>query len=200
MVNLEKAILAVQSGGVVLLPTDTVLGLAARPSDAQAVARLYHLKARPAARQMPVMIADRAQVEGLGLCRTPILDRLLASNLLPGALTLAARIDPARAPDWLRSRREVAFRLPDDPFLRDVLRATGPLYVTSANHHGAPTPLTTEDAAAQLTAPPDFVVPGRGASDLPSTLVNCAGTRAVIEREGAISRAAIAQIVELADG
>ena len=82
-------------------------------------------------------------------------------------------------------------RIPDHDFLRALLERTGVLVVTSANPHGAPTPRTAQDVAAGLGPAVDLVVDGGPLQDVPSTLVNVRGPEAVVEREGAISRAEI---------
>ena len=76
-----------------------------------------------------------------------------------------------------------------------VLRETGVLLVTSANPHGAPTPLTAQGVADSLGADVGVVVDDGTLSDVPSTLVNVRAGEAVVEREGAISRAEVAAAV-----
>lgn len=182
-------------GGVVLLPTDTVLGLAAQPQVTQAVVKLYQLKRRPIERRLPVMVAAASQLDTLGVDVTPAAARLLASRFVPGPLTIALGFSGAK-PDWLAGREEVAVRIPADEFLRAVLAITGPLFVTSANAHGAPTPLDTADALEQLDGSPDLVVAGRAGSTVPSTLVNCHLERPIIERAGAVPIDAIEALLQ----
>lgn len=178
-------------GGVAVLPTDTVYGLAASPLSDDAVARLFALKDRPRTRNLPVMVAARAQLADLGAELTDAAERLLASALMPGALTLALGIAADAAPPWLAGREEVAVRIPDHPLMLDVLRLTGPLLVTSANAHGLATPESLDDVLTQLHGAPDIAVDGGVLSAVPSTLVNCRRTPPVIERVGAIPEAAI---------
>ncbi|MDX2234295.1 MAG: L-threonylcarbamoyladenylate synthase [Hyphomonadaceae bacterium] len=184
-----------KAGGVAVLPTDTVYGLAAAPDHPQAVARIFALKRRPHTRNLPVMAADADQIADLGVTISPAAARLLASAFVPGALTIAFAVDAARAPAWLAGRTEVAVRIPDHAFMRAVLRATGPLLVTSANAHGLATPESLADVLAQLDGAPDFAFDGGVLSNTPSTLVNCAVDPPVIEREGAIPAAAIGAVL-----
>jgi L-threonylcarbamoyladenylate synthase len=116
----------------------------------------------------------------------------LAGRWWPGPLTLAFGFDAGSPrPDWLVGRDEVAVRIPDHDFLRGLLRATGVLLVTSANPHGAPTALVAGDASASLGDSVDLIVDGGELTEVPSTLVNVRGERAVVEREGVIARAEI---------
>jgi L-threonylcarbamoyladenylate synthase len=174
------------AGGVALVPTDTVYGLAAVPSLPAAVARIFELKARPVTRNLPVMVSDIERVADLGVFLSKSAQRIFASPLVPGALTIAIGFGESKRPDWLSGREEVAIRIPNDDFLREVLRTTGPLVVTSANSHGATTPERIDDILKQLHGSPDIVVDRGILSGTPSTLINCRKDPAVIERAGSI--------------
>ncbi|TNE68316.1 MAG: threonylcarbamoyl-AMP synthase [Rhodobacteraceae bacterium] len=182
-------------GGVVLLPTDTVLGLAASPAFPEAVDKIYTLKQRPRQKNLPIMVADADQIFELGADVSFEAAKLLASPYVPGALTLILPVDAQRAPTWLDGRSEIAVRIPDNDLLLNALRLAGPLMVTSANRSGAETPATTDDALAQLHGAPDLTVPGKGAAPAPSTIVNCTVTPVEIERHGVVSPAEIAEIL-----
>ncbi|MGA2472886.1 MAG: L-threonylcarbamoyladenylate synthase, partial [Acidimicrobiales bacterium] len=179
-------------GGVIVVPTDTVYGLAARPTDADAVQAVFRAKGRPEGMQLPVLAASLEQVRALGVDVTPAA-LALARWWWPGPLTMAFGFEArSERPAWLAGRDEVAVRIPDHDFLRALLARTGVLVVTSANPHGAPTPRTALDVAASLGPSVDLVVDGGRLHDVPSTLVNVSGTEPVVEREGAISRAEVA--------
>ncbi len=180
-----------RSGGVAVVPTDTVYGLAARPGDADAVRAVFRAKRRPEGLHLPVLAASVAQVRALGVTFSPAAE-VLAARWWPGPLTLAFGFDPGlERPGWLSGREEVAVRIPDHDFLRTLLERTGALVVSSANPHGAPTPRTAQDAATGLGPAVDLVVDGGPLQDVPSTLVNVRGPEAVVERVGAIARAEI---------
>jgi L-threonylcarbamoyladenylate synthase len=177
-----------REGGVIVVPTDTVYGLAARPDDETAVAAVYRAKGRPEGMHLPVLAASLDQVRALGVEFGDTAARL-AALWWPGPLTLAFGFAGGRErPTWLAGREELAVRIPDHEFLRSLLTWTGVLVVTSANHHGDPTPCTAGDAAAALGASVDLIVDGGRLAEVPSTLVNVRGTEPVVEREGAISR------------
>jgi len=183
---------ALEAGGVVVVPTDTVYGLAARPDRAEAVRAVYRAKGRPEGMPLPILAADEVQVRALGVAFTPAA-AVLARRWWPGPLTLAFGFDDAAArPTWLAGRDEVAVRVPDHDFLRALLGRTGVLAVTSANRHGTPTPHTAHEVAAGLGTSVAVVVDGGRLRDVPSTLVNVRGPHPVVEREGAIPAAAVA--------
>ena len=179
-----------EGGGIVLLPTDTVYGLAVHPAVPAAVERLFALKRRARSRQLPVMVHGEDGLAALGLRVGAAAQRVLRSPLVPGALTLVLGFAD-RPPAWLAGREEVAIRIPDDARLLAVLRRTGPLFVTSANTHGAATPESLADALAQLDGAPDLAIDGGIIGTVPSTLLNCRRDPPVVEREGAVATATL---------
>lgn len=187
------------AGGVLLLATDTVLGLVALPSDKNAVDKIYALKQRPVEKNLPIMVASADQIEGLGGELTPSARACLNSAHMPGPLTIAIGVTPNTSPSWLSGRTECAVRIPDDAFLLSLLKDLGPLMVTSANLSGQDTPQTTKQAMAQLNGTPNYVVHGTAKSQVPSTLVNCRVSPAKIERIGAVSETQIKAVLERAD-
>ena len=190
------AVAVLSSGGVAVLPTDTVYGLAASPMQPNAVHEIFVAKGRPEGMHLPVLAASVAQVGALGVDITPAA-AILAEVWWPGPLTLAfGFVDGSARPSWLASRQEVAVRIPDHDFLRGIIHETGVLLVTSANRHGEPTALTAADATGSLQADVGLVVDGGTLTNVPSTLVNVRGADPVVEREGAVSRAAIAAALE----
>jgi L-threonylcarbamoyladenylate synthase len=183
------------AGGIVLMPTDTVYGLAVHPTFPESVDRLFALKRRSRSRQLPVMIAAEDELPALGVRLTDPARRVLRSPLVPGALTFVLGFAEGPVPPWLAGREEVAIRIPDDSRLLAVLRRTGPLFVTSANTHGAATPESLGDALAQLDGAPDLAIDGGTLNTVPSTLLNCRRDPPVVEREGAIAAADLLELL-----
>ena len=175
-----------ENGGVVLLPTDTVYGLAVSPKFDQSIDRLFALKRRPRNVNLPIMVASESELEPLGFEVSESARRLLRSPLIPGSLTLAMGFSSEYRPDWLAGREEAAVRIPNDERLLSVLRKTGPLLVTSANAHSAETPDNVADILAQLDGAPDLWVDGGTLRTTASTLVNCRVDPPRIERLGVV--------------
>lgn len=199
MSTFEDAKSTLLAGGVVLLATDTVLGLVALPSHADAVDKVFDLKKRPGTKNLPIMIANAGQLVALGGKLTPSATALLSSRFMPGPLTIVLELDINAAPSWLAGRPECAIRIPNDDFLLSLLESLGPLLVTSANLSGQDTPLTTRLAMTQLNGAPDYVIHGTAKSDTPSSLVNCRVHPAKIERIGAVSSVDLQAILESSD-
>jgi tRNA threonylcarbamoyl adenosine modification protein (Sua5/YciO/YrdC/YwlC family) len=190
----DEAVAALRAGLVVLLPTDTVYGLAVDPSQPGATDRLFRLKARPIDAPLPVLAADAEQVFELAE-DVPVAARLLAQRLWPGGLTLvlARRLGldlDLGGPD----DATIGVRVPDDDLVRGLAREVGPLATTSANRHGLPTPATADDVLTQLGdggATVAVVLDGGPRSGLASTVVRCDEGKVTIIREGRVPAATI---------
>ena len=185
-IEIEKIVECLANGGVVLIPTDTVYGLAVSPNFDESISRLFALKRRPRNVNLPIMVASDAELELLGFEVSKAARRLLRSPLIPGSLTLAMGFSSDYRPSWLAGRDEAAVRIPNDERLLSVLRKTGPLLVTSANAHSAGTPDNVVEILAQLDGAPDLAIDGGTLRTTASTLVNCRVDPPAIERIGVV--------------
>jgi L-threonylcarbamoyladenylate synthase len=188
---LDATAAALGAGGVVVIPTDTVYGLAALPSHEVAVRAIYLAKGRPEGMHLPVLVASLAQARRLGVELTGAAEAL-ADRWWPGPLTMVLGFSPrSDRPSWLAGRDEVAVRVPRHPFLLALLELVGALVVTSANPHGATTPATAGAVADLLGKRVDLVIDGGALDGDPSTLVNVRHGHYGIEREGSLPAAVI---------
>ena len=172
-----------RAGGVVLLPTDTVYGVAAAPDRADALARIVAAKGRDPSKPCQLLAASAAAVEAAGLPLPPAA-AALARAFWPGALTLV--IDrPGGGTEGPR--------VPAHETARALCEAAGGLLrCTSANHSGEAPALTADEAAAALPEADALVDAGPAPGGVASTVARIApdGTLAVL-REGALPRAAL---------
>lgn len=187
----DEIVKCLTEGGVVLLPTDTVYGLAVSPKFDESIDRLFALKRRPRNVNLPIMVASDAELESLGFDISESARRLLRSPLIPGSLTLALGFRSDYRPAWLAGRDEAAIRIPNDERLLAVLRKAGPLLVTSANAHSADTPDNVQDILAQLDGAPNLAIDGGTLKTTASTLVNCRIDPPKIERLGVVPEAEV---------
>lgn len=191
MSEIVEIVECLRNGGVVLLPTDTVYGLAVSPDFDESIDRLFALKRRPRNVNLPIMVASDADLEPLGFEISESARRLLQSPLIPGSLTLAMGFRSDYRPAWLEGRDEAAVRIPNDERLLAVLREAGPLLVTSANAHSAGTPDNISEILTQLDGAPDMSIDGGILKTTASTLVNCRVDPPVIERVGVVPESEI---------
>ncbi|WP_125609923.1 L-threonylcarbamoyladenylate synthase [Specibacter cremeus] len=201
LAHAQRAIAAKQ---VIVMPTDTVYGIAADAFSAQAVATLLAAKGRGRNMPPPVLMPRRQTMEGLA---TEIGEdaRKLAEKFWPGGLTLIFHAQPSLTWDLGDTHGTVALRVPDDELALDLLTLTGPLAVSSANRTGQPAAQSASEARAQLAESVEVYLEGgfrplQGTSAVPSTIVDATGLRLRIVREGAISLEQIREVVPSALG
>lgn len=143
----QRAAQALASGALVILPTETVYGLAADAADPRAVAALFEAKGRPQFNPLIAHVADLAM--GETIARFDDRARALAKAFWPGPLTLVLPVaDTAAVCDLARAGLDsVAVRAPAHPVAHAVIAALGrPVVAPSANRSGRPSPTTFSDA------------------------------------------------------
>ncbi|MGY1915649.1 L-threonylcarbamoyladenylate synthase [Blastococcus sp. SYSU DS0973] len=193
--GLHAAAEAITRGELVLLPTDTVYGVAADAFSPAAVARLLAAKNRGRAMPVPVLIGEASTLAGLVLQMPEVATRL-AQKFWPGGLTLVLEHAPSLAWDLGDAEGTVAVRLPGDELTRDLLRRTGPLAVSSANRSGRPAATSAQQADMQLGAHAAVVLDdGPRTSSAASTIVDCTGPAPRVLRVGAIPVERLREVV-----
>ena len=177
---------ALRRGDLVVLPTDTVYGIAADAFTPAAVDALLTAKGRGREMPVPVLVASRDMLGGVATL--PAHGAELVEAFWPGALTLVVRHTPALVWDLGDTRGTVAVRMPRHPVALELTRDTGPLGVSSANRSGAPPATTIADAAAQLGDDVSvYLDDGPAAAPVPSTIVDLTGPTPRVLRLGAVS-------------
>ncbi len=192
---LQAAVRAISRGRLVVMPTDTVYGLAADAFEPDAVARLLEAKGRGREMPPPVLISAVATVDALAI-GLPEYARALIEEFWPGPLTIVARQQSSLKWDLGETRGTVAVRMPDHELALDILERTGPLAVSSANTTGRPPATTAEEALEMLGESVGVVVDGGPTPGVvPSTIVAVTGTRPKVLREGALTRERLDEVL-----
>lgn len=182
--GVDRVKAALEAGGVVGIPTDTVYGLAVLPDQPGAVDRLFELKSRPDSIAVAVLVTDLAQAAQV-LQMTPGI-RGLAERFWPGALTIVGHRHPGVDYALGGDEASIGVRCPDAPYVRELCRRVGPLAVTSANRHGSP-PLTEVSQLRASFGPQLLLVDGGTCNGAPSTVIDVRGSEVRCLREGAIA-------------
>ncbi len=192
-----EAAAALSRGDLVLLPTETVYGLAADAGNAEAVARIFAAKGRP---RFNPLIAHVDSVEAASRVgrMTPIAEAL-AARFWPGPLTLVlAALPDGPVCDLARAGLDsVAVRVPGHPLARAVIGAFGgPVVAPSANRSGRPSPTTFADAVEETGTATAVALDGGDCEvGLESTVVSLLGDRPRLLRPGSVTRAEIEGVV-----
>ncbi len=187
--HIDAALAVLRVGGVVVIPTDTVYGVAVLPGNERAARRLFRAKRREPESGLPVLIADESDLARVAAA-TPIAARRMARVFWPGPLTLVLRRAPAFRGGVADGDETVAVRIPAHEPLRALLRAAGgALLVAGANPTGRPAVCSAAEAARQVGRAVDLILDG---GDCPegaiSSIVDCSRARPRLLRQGTISR------------
>lgn len=193
---IEAASLAVQRGELVVLPTDTVYGVAADAFDPDAVAALLDAKGRGREMPPPVLVSAASTIDAIAV-KVPAYARRLIEEFWPGPLTLVCHQQSSLQWDLGDTRGTVAVRMPDHEIAREILERTGPLAVSSANETGLAA-ATDADGAERMLG--DLVAVVVDAGESPggeaSTIVDVTGPRGRILRRGALSLEALNEALD----
>lgn len=183
---LGEAAATLRRGELVVLPTDTVYGLAADAFSQTGTRRVFRVKDRDRSLPLPVLVHTPKQLSGL-VTTVPEPAESLMAAYWPGALTVVVPADPNLVWDLGDNEGTVAVRMPFDPVALDVIRAIGPTAVTSANRSGQPAATTAAGAAEQLGDDVAVYLDGGERTALePSTIVDLTRAEPHVLREGAL--------------
>ncbi len=196
---IDRIVTALEDGGTVVFPTDTVYAIAALPVHAEAVSRIFDLKRRPPGMHLTAFVSDMTQVPLVSTDRRAG-PRALMDRFWPGQVTLVLpRATPLVA--YLGADDgTVGVRCPDHALARAVAATTGPVATTSANVHGSPTPSGATEVLAQLPAVDLVVDGGRSLSGTPSTVLDVTTVVPRLLRDGAVEADRLMAAWEAATG
>lgn len=183
----------------VVLPTDTVYGIAADAFSPQAVTMLLVSKGRGRSMPPPVLIPRLNALDGLATDVFPEA-RQLAEAFWPGGLTLILHAQPSLDWDLGDTKGTVALRIPADEVAQELLTLTGPLAVSSANRTGQAPAQTAFEARSQLAESVEVYLEGgfrpvEGTDAMPSTIVDATSLPLRVVREGAVSLERLREVV-----
>jgi L-threonylcarbamoyladenylate synthase len=192
---ISTAARAVSAGSVVVLPTDTLYGIGADAFNPSAVAGVLAAKGRGRDLPVPVLVGSWSTIDGLVSWVPPTL-RALVEAFWPGGLTIVVEHAPSLAWDLGDVHGTVAIRMPLHPIALDLLAVTGPMAVSSANVTGQPPALTAQQAYEQLgESVAVYLDGGEVPVGRPSSIIDLTGEVPLLLREGAISLAALREVV-----
>jgi len=185
--GITAAAAAVAQGDLVVLPTDTVYGIGADAFSAEAVARLLMAKGRGRDMPVPVLIGSVRTLDGIATA-IPDVARDLVAAFWPGPLTVICHQQPTLMWDLGETRGTVAVRMPLHAVALELLRATGPLAVSSANLSGQDPATTAAEAEEQLGDWVEVYLDGGATSDArPSSIIDVTSGHPRLLRVGAVS-------------
>ncbi len=145
--NFDSAARSLNAGQLVVLPTDTIYGIAASARQPAAVERLYAVRQRETTKPCIVLLAERSGLREFGITLNLPMRRQL-DECWPGPTSIVLPCPAAKFKYLHRGTGTLAFRVPDYPALQDLLWQTGPVLAPSANLPGRPPATTIAEARA----------------------------------------------------
>ncbi|MCU1559668.1 MAG: threonylcarbamoyl-AMP synthase [Mycetocola sp.] len=199
LAGMRLARAAVRKGDLVVIPTDTVYGVAADAFSPAAVQKLLDAKGRTRQSPPPVLVPGIATLEALA-AEIPEAVRNLVDAFWPGGLTIVLPAQPSLAWDLGDTEGTVAVRMPDNRIALELLEETGPLAVSSANRTGMPAATTAQEAMDMLGESVEVYLDGGESESTASTIVDATalvapGGKVTILREGAITRSQLREVL-----
>jgi L-threonylcarbamoyladenylate synthase len=192
-----RAAKVLDADGTIIVPTDTVYGVAARIDRPAALLRLFDLKGRDHANPLAVLVADASQARSLVDASRldervrPAVDALMDAAW-PGALTLVLpRSAVAQAYDLGGDPATIGVRCPSSTVVRSIAGRVGPLVTTRANRRGDPTPTTASAAANSLAGSVGLVIDAGPCTDIPSTVLDATAVPFRVLRVGPVDVAGL---------
>lgn len=178
----------IKKGGIVAFPTETVYGLGANVFDADAVAKIFAAKLRPADNPLIAHVANLAQIAELTV-EIPQIAQKLIDQFFPGPLTVVLKRSDAVPPIATAGLDTIGVRMPRHTLAREFLAACGtPVVAPSANISGRPSPTTWQAVIEDLDGRIDCILQGEATEiGLESTVVDCSAQPPVLLRQGSVS-------------
>jgi L-threonylcarbamoyladenylate synthase len=186
--DIKKAIKILNSGGIIIYPTDTAFGIGCRIDSENAVRRLFEIRRRPEKMAMPILVdsinmAMEYYKKGVS---SEIINMM--KDYWPGALTIVYFCKSDKIPPLVRGFGDtIGIRMPDHDIPLSIINETHvPLLGSSANFHDNRTPFNTGDLDKELIKLVDFVIEGESKQKKASTVVECTTIPWKILRQGSI--------------
>ncbi|HFU3722858.1 TPA: L-threonylcarbamoyladenylate synthase [Streptococcus suis] len=175
------------SGGAVVLPTETVYGLFAQALNEEAVNSVYQLKQRPRDKAMNLNVSNLNDINFFSQ-NIPFFLEKLYNRFMPGPLTIILKAND-NVPFWVNSGLDtVGFRVPNHVKTLQLISETGPLIGPSANISGNESGKKFSDIQAQFSVDLPGIEDDQALTGIDSTILDLSGQKALILRQGAISR------------
>lgn len=202
LAGMRAARQAIGRGELVVMPTDTVYGIAADAFSARAVQGLLHAKGRGRQSPPPVLVPGATTLRALVAEVPPAVEELV-ERFWPGGLTIVLPSQPSLSWDLGETRGTVAVRMPDHRIALELLAETGPLAVSSANLTGKPAATSIGEAEAMLgRSVAAYLDDGYSRTGIASTIVDATALvtggeegRVRVLREGAVPLAALREVL-----
>jgi len=180
-----SAIATLNNGGILAVPTETVYGLAVRLDNEPAILKLLTLKDRPvdSGKILTIMVPSVKDIPDFAQVNRHQMN--FARHYFPGELTVILKKNPNFKHVYYDNFDTIGIRIPAHEYMLDLLRATGPLLVTSANPRGEVPCMHSHEVEARIKSI-DGIIRGHAGGSLPSTIVDLSEPEPRLVRAGGL--------------
>lgn len=185
--NLIKEVAGViKNGGIAVLPTDTIYGIVGLASDKTAVERIYKLRRRTSSKPMIILASSVEQIAELGV-KVTLKQKAIFKKLWPNPVSIVIDCPSQKLHYLHRGKKSLAFRIPNNEFLLNLLKITGPIVAPSANFEGGSPAKNIDQAKKYFTDSVPLYVDTGQLDYPPSTVVKLEKNKLILLRQGATS-------------
>lgn len=173
-----------KDGGIAVIPTDTIYGIVGSALNPQIVEKIYQLRKRALDKPMIILISSIDDLNKFDI-RLTLKQKEFLENNWPNPLSVILEVTGDKFKYLHRGKNSLAFRMPKDKKLLDILKQTGPLVAPSANLQGGKPAENIDEAKKYFGDKVDLYVDGGNLTAKASTLINLADNKIKLLREGA---------------
>ena len=184
----EKAVSILNSGGIIIFPTDTAFGIGCRIDNTMAIQKLFKLRKRPQNQATPVLVSSINMASDYLLKITKDVKERLMLKYWPGALTIVLQSRTDKVPELVRGYgTTIGVRMPNNRTILEIIKRVGvPILGPSANFHGEQTPYSFNELDTKLVQCVDMVIDGECSLKNVSTVIDCSKHPWQILRQGVV--------------
>ncbi len=192
---IETAVDKLSNGGVIAVPTETVMGLAVSYDNKEAYEKLNVIKRRQEDKPYTLMLADPEDI--FEYAEMSVDSIKIANAYMPGPVTLLLKVKD-NVPSWVtHGTSTIGVRVPQTEITRDIIRELGkPLLVPSANKANEKPAMDSDEVKEIFQDELDYIVPGKAQGGCPSTIIDLTGVEYKIVREGPITKLDIDKVLK----
>lgn len=181
---LEKIADAIKNGAIGIIPTDTIYGIAGSAKIPETVEKIYRLRKRASTKPMIILVSSVDEILKLGI-KINLKQKEILNKIWPNKISVVIDCNFKNLHYLHRGKNSLAFRVPDNKFLQELLSATGPLVAPSANAEGENPSENIDEAKRYFKDSIDFYIDAGNLDKTPSTVVKLDKLKLAVLREGA---------------
>lgn len=175
----------IREGALAVIPTDTIYGIVTSANIPKSVEKIYKLRKRTSNKPMIILISSVGEIVNFGIKLKPSEINLL-SSLWPNPISVVIDCKSKKFHFLHRGKNSLALRIPNNDFLQNLLKITGPIVAPSANFEGETPAKNIEQAKKYFKDRVSFYVDSGNLETAPSTVVKLKNSKLEILREGAL--------------